>query len=115
IQGDTARTPDAGYTAGSQTIQSGGVNVRKAAATARQVLINLAATRLDVPSDQLNLANGVISSLADPLRSVSYADLVGNRRFETPIDDNVVLKDPSLYTVVGQSVHRVDLPPKVTG
>jgi len=53
IQGDTARTPDEGYTAGSQTIQAGGVNVRKAAATARQVLINLAATQLDVPSDQL--------------------------------------------------------------
>ena len=115
IQGDTARTPDEGYTAGSQTIQAGGVNVRKAAATARQVLINLAATRLDVPSDQLNLADGVISSIADPRRRVSYADLVGDQRFALPIDDNVVTKDPSLYTVVGQPVQRVDLPPKVTG
>src|SRR6266851_4424938 len=60
IQGDTARTPDEGYTAGSQTIQAGGVNVRKAGATARQVLISLAATRLDIPSDQLKLADGVI-------------------------------------------------------
>ena len=115
IQGDTARTPDEGYTAGSQTIQAGGVNVRKAAATARQVLINLAATRLDVPSDQLNLADGVISSIADPRRRVSYADLVGDQHFALPIDDNVVTKDPSLYTVVGQPVQRVDLPPKVTG
>jgi nicotinate dehydrogenase subunit B len=115
IQGDTARTPDEGYTAGSQTIQAGGVNVRKAAATARQVLINLAATRLDVPSDQLSLADGVISSIADPTRTVSYADLVGNRRFEIPIDDTVVTKDPNRYTVVGQPIKRVDLPPKVTG
>jgi nicotinate dehydrogenase subunit B len=115
IQGDTARTPDEGYTAGSQTIQAGGVNVRKAAATARQVLINLAATRLDIPGDQLKLADGVISSIADPTRTVSYADLVGDQRFALPIDDNVVTKDPSLYTVVGQPVQRVDLPPKVTG
>ena len=115
IQGDTARTPDEGYTAGSQTIQAGGVNVRKAAATARQVLINLAATRLNVPSDQLNLANGVISSIADLGRTVSYADLVGDQRLALPIDDNVVTKDPSLYTVVGLPIQRVDLPPKVTG
>ncbi len=115
IEGDTARTPDEGYTAGSQTIQVGGVNVRKAAATARQALINLAATQLDVPSDQLSLADGVISSIADPGRTVSYADLVGDQHFALPIDDNVVTKEPSLYTVVGQSVQRVDLPPKVTG
>jgi CO/xanthine dehydrogenase Mo-binding subunit len=115
IQGDTARTPDESYTAGSQTIQVGGVNVRMAAATARQVLVNLAAVRLDVPSDQLNLADGVISSIADPGRAVSYADLVGDQRFALPIDANVVTKDPSLYTVVGQPIQRVDLLPKLTG
>ena len=78
--------------------------MRKAAATARQVLINLAATQLDVPSDQLNLTDGVISSIADPRGAVSYADLVGDRRFEIPIDDTVVTKDPNRYTVVGQPI-----------
>ena len=35
VQGDTALTPDQGYTAGSKTIQQGGARLRVAAATAR--------------------------------------------------------------------------------
>ena len=45
VQGDTARAPDEGYTAGSKTIQVGGVNVRKAAAEARQALLEMASIR----------------------------------------------------------------------
>ena len=45
VTADTARTPDEGYTAGSKTIQVGGVNVRKAAAEARQALLEMASIR----------------------------------------------------------------------
>ena len=37
VMGDTARTPDEGYTAGSMTISSGGTALRQAAAEARRL------------------------------------------------------------------------------
>ncbi|MBI3444604.1 MAG: molybdopterin-dependent oxidoreductase, partial [Magnetospirillum sp.] len=52
IEGDTMLTPDQGPTAGSTGVPKGGVQIRQAAATARQALIRLAAARLDLaPED----------------------------------------------------------------
>src|SRR5690349_11391088 len=45
VEGDTALTPDQGATAGSSGIVRGGVQIRQAAATARETLIGLAAAR----------------------------------------------------------------------
>src|SRR5207237_4131089 len=42
ITGDSALTPDQGPTAGSSGIARGGVQIRRAAATARQALLQLA-------------------------------------------------------------------------
>src|SRR5260221_8897564 len=49
IQGDTLLTPDQGPTYGSLSIQNGGMQLRKAAATARRHLVALAARNLNVP------------------------------------------------------------------
>src|SRR5205814_3731777 len=48
VTGDTALTPDQGSTSGSSGIARGGVQIRQAAATARQALIDLAAKKLNV-------------------------------------------------------------------
>src|SRR5512138_860483 len=47
VMGDTARTPDEGYTAGSMTISGSGTALRNAAAEARQTLLEMAAERFD--------------------------------------------------------------------
>ena len=49
VQGDTLTTPDQGTTAGSETIQNGGPELRAAAATAFQALLDLAARHLARP------------------------------------------------------------------
>jgi nicotinate dehydrogenase subunit B len=113
VQGDTARAPDEGYTAGSKTIQIGGVNVRKAAAEARQALLEMAATRLGASADSLTLSDGFISLQGDPSQRVGYGELIGGNVFNRKISDGTPLKAPSLYTVVGQSIPRVDLPAKI--
>jgi nicotinate dehydrogenase subunit B len=113
VQGDTARAPDEGYTAGSKTVQVGGVNVRKAAAEARQALLDMAASRFGVAADGLTLNAGVISLQSDPSQRVTYGDLIGGNVFNRQISDGTPLKDPSLYTVVGQSIPRLDLPGKI--
>src|SRR5262249_40108722 len=48
VMGDTERTPNEGYTAGSMTVQMGGAALRRAAAEARMALLELAAERLEV-------------------------------------------------------------------
>src|SRR4051812_36112762 len=45
IQGDTSLTPDQGVTYGSLSIQNGGMQIRQAAATAREALITQAAAK----------------------------------------------------------------------
>src|SRR5215471_14857476 len=49
VEGDTALTPDQGPTAGSSGVSRGGVQIRQAAATAREALIAMAAARLGRP------------------------------------------------------------------
>src|SRR5882672_3417868 len=51
VDGDTGLCPDQGGTGGSTGLTRGGADVRQAAATARQALLGLAATRLNVPAE----------------------------------------------------------------
>src|SRR5213594_4036905 len=60
VEGDTAVTPDQGGTGGSTGIPRGAVEVRQAAATARQALIGLGAEQLQRPSTELTLADGLV-------------------------------------------------------
>src|SRR5437868_3208612 len=67
VQGDTGRTPDEGYTAGSKTVQVGGVNVRKAAAEARQALLEIASEKLGVQQTDITFGgDGFVFTTPDP-------------------------------------------------
>lgn len=115
VEGDTALTPDQGVTWGSLSIQIGGVQIRQAAATARKALVEMAARRLGVAPGDLEVKYGVVRVKADPTRSMSYAELIGDRQFQLKVDKSAPLKKPADYTIVGKSVPRVDIPGKVTG
>ncbi len=115
VMGDTARTPDEGYTAGSMTISGSGSALRKAAAEARRVLLQKAAERLDALPEQLTIQEGVISVLLHPERSVTYAELMGGKAFGIQVTDRAPLKPPEAYRLVGTSSPREDLPRKVSG
>ncbi len=115
VQGDTGRTPDQGYTAGSKTIQAGGPPLRQAAAEARQTLLGLASARFGVPVDQLIVRDGVVSAKSDPSKKASYGELIGGQRFNQAVTGAVKPKGPDAYMIVGKSIRRVDIPAKVTG
>jgi CO/xanthine dehydrogenase Mo-binding subunit len=115
VQGDTALTVDQGATTGSQSIARGGPQVRQAAAEARLALLEMAAVRLDAPVEALNTREGVVSVRATPARSVTYGELVRGGRFELRMAGAAQPKTPDAYHIVGQSIHRVDIPSKVTG
>ncbi|HET6821064.1 MAG TPA: molybdopterin cofactor-binding domain-containing protein [Anaerolineales bacterium] len=115
VMGDTARTPDEGYTAGSMTISSSGAALRLAAAEARRAMLEMASEQLDAGLEELSIRNGAITVTHDPQRSVTYAELMGGKRFNLSVTDGVPLKPPETYQIVGTSTPREDLPRKVAG
>src|SRR5579885_1818034 len=73
VMGDTAMTPDQGGVGGSTSISNGARPLRNAAATARALLVELAAQRLGAPAGELTVADGVVIGGG---KSVSYGELV---------------------------------------
>jgi nicotinate dehydrogenase subunit B len=112
VLGDTARVPDQGATIASETIQISAVPLRSAAAQARQFLLARAAERLEIPVADLSVEDGLIRGHN---RSVSYGELIGQQIIRLELDEGVQVKAAASYTIVGQSVPRVDLPAKATG
>ncbi len=115
VMGDTARTPDEGFTAGSMTISSGGSALRAAAAEARLAMLEMASERLDADVSELAVHDGVIAVTGRPERSISYAELMGGKVFNRLVTGNAPVKLPQQYRLVGQAVPRVDIPPKFSG
>jgi CO/xanthine dehydrogenase Mo-binding subunit len=114
IQGDTALTPDQGITWGSLSIQNGGMQIRQAAATAREALLAQVASVQGLAREILKIKDGVIAPTSGD-KSWSYAELVGGRELHLKLDPKAPLKDPKNYTIVGKPVARLDIPGKVTG
>ncbi len=114
VEGDTALTPDQGRTSGSNGIQRGGIQIRQAAATARQGLVELAARRLNAKPEDLVAAGGQVRAKAGG-PGIGFAELIGGRKLDLKLDPKAPVKDPSTYTIVGKSLPRPDVPAKVMG
>ncbi len=123
IMGSTDRTVDQGGSGGSDAIQRDGWPMRRVAAEARRVLLELASTQFVVPVDQLAVSEGVINVKADPTRKATYGELIGAKRFNVTLTgDNInattgvaKVKAVQDLKMVGQSPQRFDIPPKVDG
>ena len=123
IMGSSDTTVDQGGSGGSDGIQVDGWPMRRAAAEARRVLLDMASQRFNLPVAQLAVANGVISVKASPYQTVTYGDLIGGKRFNVPLTGANVDSTTGLAKVkavqdlkyVGQSLSRYDIPAKVDG
>jgi CO/xanthine dehydrogenase Mo-binding subunit len=126
VMGDTSTTADQGGVGSSSTISQGSRPLRNAAATARALLLQLGSRRLEVRPDQLEVRDGIIRVKNDSSKSISYADLIGDdglnetlnvsgAGFGLNVEGTGKPKDPASYTVVGTSVPRKDIPPKILG
>lgn len=111
---DTHVSPNQGGTYSSASIQRGRPQIAAAAAEARQALLMLAATRLEASPGQLTVERGVVRVGGTRGRSVSYGELIGDRRFELRISGKAPLKAAASYRLVGQRLPRADLAPKLT-
>src|SRR5215470_9451030 len=81
VMGSTDVTVDQGGSGGSDAIQVDGWPMRRVAAEARRVLLEMASARLGVPVDQLTVREAVVSAGADSSKHVTYGELIGGKRF----------------------------------
>ena len=123
VMGSTDVTVDQGGSGGSDALQTDGWPMRRVAAEARRVLLEMASSRLGVPVAALAVSEGVISIAADPSKRVSYGELIGGRKFNVTLTGKntdtatgtAKVKSVQDLKVVGKSPQRYDIPPKVDG
>ena len=112
--GDTELTPNEGYTAGSQSIQFGGVAMRQACADVRALFLDQAAKIIGCKASVLSIRDGSILrndaptgqdywTLADAVNLAVKATGSGQRK---PVADMIW---------IGESSERLDLPDKIFG
>ncbi len=116
IMGDTALCPFDFATVGSRSTKFFGPPLRKAAAEARAILIQLAAESLNVNQDRLYTENGIIRDRGNPYIEIPYGHLTKGKRIERHLKkDEVSIKHYSKHKISGKATLRRDSLDKVTG
>jgi len=100
-------------TGGSTSIRRNWEPLRIAGATAREMLILAAANKWKVNSSDCYAEKGYIINKKSN-QKFSYGELVEDAS-KLPVPQNVKLKDPKDYKLIGKRIHRVDTPDKIYG
>lgn len=97
---------------GSQSIRFGWDALRQTGATARQMLVNAAAARWGVDASECTVSEGVITNGKG--ETLGYGDVVEDAAtLEVP--ENITLKEPKDYKIMGTDIPNVDTDKIVTG
>ena len=118
VMADTALVPDDGMTAGSRTTPSTVPAVRRGAATARRLLVELAARQWKTDSTRLDVRNGTITNRKTK-QTITYADLAKSgdvaEAFKQSIPSDVAVRPVDQWEALGTSVARPNSRDIVTG
>jgi len=112
--GDTEKAPNEGYTAGSQSIQFGGVALRQACADVRALFIDEAAKVLGCKADELSIRDGRIFR-SGASTGHDYWTLSGSVDLSVKATGRGVPKRVPDLRSIGVSNARLDLPSKIFG
>lgn len=125
VMGTTDITVDQGGSGGSDALQTDGYPMRRVAAEARRVLLEMGADYFGAPVSALKVSDGVISfGTGDTVdRSVTYGQLIGGKKFNVTLTGRNIdattgqapLKPVQAMKNVGLSPRRDDIPAKVNG
>ncbi len=123
IMGSTDITVDQVGSGGSTAIERDAWPMRRVAAEARRVLLEMGSVQLGVPFDQLTVSDAVITVKADASKRVTYGELVAGKKFNVTLTGsniNSVTGEAKTKSIpelkfAGQSVQRDDIPGKVDG
>ncbi|MFS2021203.1 molybdopterin cofactor-binding domain-containing protein, partial [Massilia sp. CT11-108] len=116
VQGDTARTPNEGFTAGSHTMADSGSALLHASSQVAALLRQGAAAQWRVGPETVFLRagravgpDGRSMHYGEALRGLDAAGLHRAARETSP------LRPPARYRLIGKPLARFDIPAKVTG
>jgi isoquinoline 1-oxidoreductase len=114
VMGDTDVTPFDMGTFGSLSTPTMAPRLRKAAAAAREMLIDLAAQQLSVEPASVTIVDARFVN-RDKSKSLSLAEVAKGRKLVKVIPDNIATTPPKDWTIAGTSVAKVDARNFVTG
>ena len=116
-QADTSsELVDSFGTGGSFSVAASYAPLRQAAAGMRTLLQREAAAALEQPEDALRVDGRGFAVANSPEQRVDFHTLVtAISDWELPADEQPPLKPVAEFTVIGQSIPRIDIPDKVTG
>ncbi|NNE25961.1 MAG: xanthine dehydrogenase family protein molybdopterin-binding subunit [Saprospiraceae bacterium] len=97
---------------GSQSIRQGWESLRMAGATARKMLVDTAAEQWGVNAEDCSVANGIISGPNN--ESIGYGE-IAQLASQREVPEEVDLKDPNDFKIIGKSQTNVDLQDIITG
>jgi isoquinoline 1-oxidoreductase beta subunit len=100
-------------TGGSSAMANSWMQLRHAGATARAMLVAAAATEWNVAPASLTVERGVVRH-APSNREATFGALAG-KASSLPVPNDVPLKEPKDFKLIGQKLPRVDVPPKTNG
>jgi len=112
--GDTELTPNEGYTAGSQSMQFGGVAMRQACADVRALFLDQAAKVIGCPASELSIRDGSVLRKG-AATGQDYWTLAGAVDLNMKATGTGKLKALAEMQHIGESAARLDLPDKVFG
>lgn len=114
IMGDTDLVPYDAGTYGSRTTPQMGTQLRKAAATARQALIEIAAKNWNAETKTLKAKEGIIIN-PQTNKKISYGQLTKGQQMLLPISEQVQVRQAADWKVAGKTVDKVDGRTFITG
>ena len=97
---------------GSQSIRTGWDGLRTTGATAKQMLINAAAKKWNVAPDTCSASEGIITN--EKGETLGYGEVV-KEAATLEIPENVTLKKPKEYKIIGKDQGNVDTKNIVSG
>ncbi len=100
-------------TGGSTAMANSWDQLRQAGARGRAMLVAAAAKRWRVPVEQISVRDGVVSHSASK-RHARFGELAADAALE-PVPDQVQLKDPANFRLIGKQAPRKDSAEKVNG
>jgi isoquinoline 1-oxidoreductase beta subunit len=116
IQANTHTGPyDSFGTGGSGSVAAVYTVLRQAAATVREMLKIEGAKLLGVGVAQVTAVDGTIQVRNNASQSITYGEIVTNVTTWPELETEPALKKIEEYSVIGQSLPRVDLPAKIKG
>lgn len=98
---------------GSQSIRQGWQSLRMAGASARRVLLEAAAQQWSVPVGELSTENGTISHTGSD-KSIGYGE-IATTAASLEVPEEIELKDPKDFKIIGRPTKNVDGPAIVAG